>query len=382
MTDKVLAINPGSTSTKIAVYENGELILREDVSHSAADLARFPEIPDQLPYRKAAILEALARKGVTPEGCAAFSGRGGGLQPCEGGVYEVNSVMLAHARSGKYGGRHPAALGCQLAAEFAQQYGGRAFVVNGPDTDEFCQEARVTGLADVFRASHVHALNQKETALRVARELGVAYEGANFIVAHLGGGVSITAHRQGRMVDSNDIIHGDGPMAPTRSGALPVKDVIDLCFSGRWTKEELHVRVTKEGGFVDHLGTADFLEIKKRRQTDGYVDLIYRAFLYQISKQIGAMASVLEGRVDAIILTGGIARDEELVEEVKRRVGFIGPVVVRPGEVEMEALIAGALRVLRGEESPKSYTGEPVFLNFDALKGVPAAQGATASIAR
>ena len=171
-------------------------------------------------------------------------------------------------------------------------------------------------------------------------------------------------------------------MAPTRSGALPVKDVIDLCFSGRWTKEELHVRVTKEGGFVDHLGTADFLEIKKRRQTDGYVDLIYRAFLYQVSKQIGAMASVLEGRVDAIILTGGIARDEELVEEVKRRVGFIGPVVVRPGEVEMEALIAGALRVLRGEESPKSYTGEPVFLNFDALKGVPAAQGATASIAR
>ena len=374
MTEKILAINPGSTSTKVAVYEDGEMILREDVIHSAADLARFPDISDQLPYRKAAILDALRRKGITLEGCAAFSGRGGGLQPCEGGVDEVNALMLDHAKSGKYGGRHPAALGCQLAAEFAQRYGGRAFVVNGPDTDEFCDEARITGLSDVFHASHVHALNQKEIALRVAKDLGVAYENVDFIVAHLGGGISITAHRKGRMVDSNDIIHGDGPMTPTRSGALPVKDVLDLCFSGQWTKEQLHARITKEGGFVDHLGTSDLLEVKKRRESDRYADLIYRAFIYQISKQIGAMAAVLEGDVEAIILTGGISRDEELVEEVKRRVGFIGPVVVRPGEVEMEALIAGALRVLRGEESPKSYTGEPVFLNFDGLKAVPAGE--------
>lgn len=366
--DKVLAINPGSTSTKIALFENGEMVLREDVSHRAEDLAQFPDIPDQLPFRKKAILEALAKHSVVLEGCAAFAGRGGGLRSCEGGVYEVNDTMLEHAKSGKYGGRHPAALGCQLAAEFAKQYHARAFVVNGPDTDEFCPEARVTGLSDVFHASHIHALNQKEVALRVAKSLGLEYRKANFIVAHLGGGVSITAHHQGRMVDSNDIIHGDGPMAPTRSGALPVKDVIDLCFSGRWTKEELHARITKQGGFVDHLGTADVLEIKARRKDEPYADLIYRAFQYQVAKQIGAMAAVLEGNIDAIILTGGISRDEELVENVKRKIGFLAPVVVRPGEVEMEALISGALRVLRGEETPKFYTGEPVFRNFDDWK--------------
>ena len=369
MTEKILAINPGSTSTKIAVYQDGQILFKSNVSHSAAELAGYPEIADQMPCRKQAILDALAQECVSIDDCMAFSGRGGGLQPCEGGVYEVNEIMLEHARSGKYGGKHPAALGCQLAAEFARQYHGRAFVVNGPDTDEFCDEARVTGLADVFRASHVHALNQKETALRVSRDLGLTYEDANFIVAHLGGGVSITAHRKGRMVDSNDIIHGDGPMAPTRSGALPAKDLIDLCYSGRWTKEEMHARITKQGGFVDHLGTADVLEIKEKIQAgDRYADLIYRAFLHQIAKGIGAMAAVLGGDIDAIIFTGGISHDQDLIAALTTQVGFLAPSVVRPGEYEMEALIAGALRVIHGEEIPKNYTGEAVFEGFGYLK--------------
>lgn len=313
MRDKVLAINPGSTSTKLALFENGEITLRRTVQHESSQLAKFPTIAHQLPYREQTILSVLAGAGADLSDCTAFSGRGGGLQPCEGGVYEVNDIMLEHTTSGRYGGQHPAALGCQLAHAFAQRYGARAFVVNGPDTDEFCDEARVTGLSDVFRASHVHALNQKETALRVCKDMGLDYTAANFVVAHIGGGVSITAHRHGRMVDSNDIIHGDGPMAPTRSGALPAKDVLDLCFSGRWNRQELYERLTKNGGFVDHLGTSDLVEITQRiQQGDRYAQLVYRAFIHQLAKGIGAMAAVLDGQINAVILTGGIANDHRL----------------------------------------------------------------------
>ena len=207
------------------------------------------------------------------------------------------------------------------------------------------------------------------TALRVAGDLGLDYAAANFVVAHIGGGVSITAHRHGRMVDSNDIIHGDGPMAPTRSGALPAKDVLDLCFSGRWSREELYDRLTKNGGFVDHLGTSDLMEVTRRiQQGDRYAQLIYRAFIHQLAKGIGAMAAVLDGHVDAVILTGGIANDRQLVAALEEKIGFLGPVVVRPGEFELEALIAGAVRVLQGRETPKAYTGRPVFQGFDHLK--------------
>lgn len=372
MNDKILAINPGSTSTKIALHQNGKLVLKQTVRHEAAELAQFAEIADQLPFREQTIQNALQAEGIDISDCAAFSGRGGGLQSCEGGVYEVNETMLEHARSGLYGGKHPAALGCQLAYAYAQKYHGRAFVVNGPDTDEFCEEARITGFSDVFRASHVHALNQKETALQVAHDMGLKYEAANFIVAHIGGGVSITAHRRGRMVDSNDIINGDGPMAPTRSGALPAKELTDLCFSGKWNREELYTRLTKQGGFVEHLGTSEVVEIVERiKNGDQYANLIYRAFIYQIAKSIGAMAAVLEGQIHGIILTGGIAHDEMLVDELKRKVGFLAPVVVRPGELELEALVAGALRVLRGEEQPKEYTGIPAFspASLAALRG-------------
>lgn len=369
MRDKVLAINPGSTSTKLALFENGKITLRRTVEHEAGQLAQFPTIADQLPYREQTILNVLAEAGATLSGCTAFSGRGGGLQPCEGGVYEVNDTMLEHAASGHYGGQHPAALGCQLAHVFALRYGARAFVVNGPDTDEFCDEARITGLSDVFRASHVHALNQKETALRVCRDLGLDYTTANFVIAHIGGGVSITAHRHGRMVDSNDIIHGDGPMAPTRSSALPAKDVLDLCFSGRWNRQELHDRLTKNGGFVDHLGTSSLEEITLRiQQGDRYAQLVYRAFIHQLAKGIGAMAAVLNGQIDAVILTGGIVHDQKLVAALKEKIGFLGLVVVRPGEFELEALIAGAVRVLQGRETAKVYTGQPVFQNFRHLK--------------
>lgn len=366
---KIVAINPGSTSTKIAVFLNEQMIAGETVVHDAAELARFADVSDQLEYRRDTILHFLQKRSIRLDDCAAFAGRGGGLVSCEGGVYEINEKMIEHASSGKYGGNHPARLGVLIAGGFARQFGARAFIVNGPDTDEFCDEARVTGFADIFRASHIHALNQKQTAVIAAKELGVDYACANFVVAHLGGGVSVTAHRSGKMMDSNDIIDGDGPMTPTRSGALPARELMDLCYSGRWTREQMYQRLTKRGGFVDHLGTSEMTEVVKMVNSGNrYAALVYNAFIYQVAKSIGAMAAALDGRVDAILLTGGIARDTGLVKRLTDKVGFVAPVYSYPGEFEMEALAAGACRVLIGAETAKVYTGIPVFSNFNSLK--------------
>ena len=367
MAYRVLAVNPGSTSTKIAVFEGDKEIFKKNVAHEAADLAKYATVSDQLEYRVDTILAACQEQGVDLATCDAFVGRGGGLNSCPGGTYAVNDQMLAHARRG--GGNHPAALGSQIAQKFASQYGKPAFVVNPPDVDEFQDVARVTGLHDVFRTVSIHALNQKETAIRVARDLGKTYETSNFIVCHIGGGVSITAHCRGRMIDSNGIINGEGPMAPTRSGALPAVDLIDLCFSGKWTRDEMYKRVTKSGGFVDHLGTSDAIEVNQMiERGNRYAKLIYDAFQYQIAKEVGAMAVALKGQVDAIILTGGISHDKALVANLTEQVGWIAPVEVRAGEFEMEALAAGACRVLEGQEQALTYTGEKVFTSFDALK--------------
>lgn len=360
----ILAINPGSTSTKIALFRDDEPVFKENVVHDAQTLAGFPQVCDQLDYRVETILAACAKQNVDLAQCDAFVGRGGGLNSCQGGTYRVNETILAHARRG--GGNHPAALGSQIAQKFADRYGKPAFIVNPPDVDEYCDEARVTGLAGVYRNASTHALNQKETGIRMAARLGRTYEECNFIICHLGGGVSVTAHQKGRMVDSNGIINGEGPMAPTRSGALPAAEVVELCYSGKYTKAEMMKRITKSGGFVDHLGTSEVLEVAERiRGGDGYAALIYRAFQYQVAKEIGAMAAVLKGRIDAIVLTGGISRDETLRKNLEDMVGFLAPVYAFPGEFEMEALAAGARRVLTGQEKEKVYTGIPVFQGWD-----------------
>lgn len=368
MNEKILVINPGSTSTKIAIFIGDQQIFKQTVSHDVEVLKQFPNATDQLDYRKETILGALKAAHIEISDCAAFSGRGGGLASCRGGVYEINDAILKDARSGKYAD-HPACLGNLIAYDFAQTYHARAFTVNPPSTDEFRTVARVTGLKDVTRFSNTHALNQKETAMRVARDLGLAYDQANFIVAHLGGGVSIGAHDHGRIVDCNDNIKGDGPMAPTRIGTLPARDLIDMCYSGKWSHEEMLLYLSKTGGFVDHLGTSETLEVTRRiREGDQYAKLIYDAFKYQVAKQIGAMAAVLRGKIDAIVLTGGIANDQELVRDLTEMIGFLAPVEVRAGEFEMEALASGALRVLRGEEQPQVYDGVPVFSDFEYLK--------------
>lgn len=362
---KLFAINPGSTSTKIALFENDKQLFSANVSHEASKLREFPEISDQFHYRKETILEELEKAQISLEGTDAFVGRGGGLVALEGGTYTVNEILLKHAREG-FTVKHPAILGSQLALDFSTEYGGEAFVVNPPDVDEFDLVARVCGISNIARESRIHALNQKEIGIRIAAELGKNYSDINLVIAHIGGGVSVTAHRKGRMVDSNDIVNGDGPMAPTRAGAIPAKAIIKMCFSGKYSEKDMNDLMTKTGGLTNHLGTSDVKEILLRiHNGDTYAKLIYDAMIYQIGKNIGAYAAVLNGEVDAIVLTGGISHDRYLVEKVSAMVKYIAPIKVHAGEFEMEALASGALRVLSGIEEAKVYTGVPVWNGFE-----------------
>jgi butyrate kinase len=307
----------------------------------------------------------LTRGNVSLNGLDAVVGRCGGMNPVIGGVYEINDLLLLHATEGLTT-KHPANLGAKLAHEFALAYGAKAFVCNPPDTDELEEVARVTGFSDVTRQSKGHPLNQKEVAHRYAASIGKRYEDLNLVISHIGGGVSVTTHKKGKMVDSTNCVDGDGPMAPTRAGALDAVSVVQMCFSGKYSERQMYDRITKSGGFVDHLGTSDAREIAKRiEQGDTYAKLIYDAMIYQIAKNIAGYAAVLKGDVDAILLTGGIANDKYLIEQITDMVKFIAPVKAFPGEFEMEALAAGAIRVLKGEEAPRVYDGKPPWNGFD-----------------
>ena len=365
-TYQIVAINPGSTSTKVAVFQNDRKKFSINVPHPVSELAAFPEIVDQLDYRKKTILETLRAHQIDLRKTDAFSGRCTGLLPMPGGVYEVNDLMYQHGAIGP-GSKHPGNLGPMIARDFAQQFGGRAFVVNPSSVDEFCIEARLTGLHDIIRTSRGHPLNQKEVATRFAAQLGKRYDEVNVVVVHMGGGISVTAHRRGKMIDTADSTRGEGRMAPTRTGALPAASLVELCFSGKYEKKELLNKIMKTGGWTDLLHTADALEVERRiAEGDTFAKLVFEATGYQIAKDIGAYAAVLCGDVDGILLTGGLAYSEPLTGIISRMTGFIAPVHVFPGEFEMEGLAAGALRVLRGEEAPQSYTAEPVFRGFAA----------------
>lgn len=359
---KIFTINPGSTSTKIALFENDRELFRHNVSHDSQVLSEFTDILDQLPYRKEMIMDILLKEGISLNGIDAFVGRGGGLLPVTGGTYEINGLLISHATQAVDGITHPARIGSLLANEFAQEYGGSGFVVNPPCVDEFEDLARITGLKGIYRASHIHALNQKETAIRHAESLGKKYEDCNFIVCHMGGGISITAHKKGKMVDSNDIVGGDGPMTPTRCGSVPATELIRLCFSDQYGKDELLDKFSHNGGFSQLLGTSDTIQVSQRAEMgDEKAQLYWDAMIYQIIKYIGSMATVLSGKVDGILLGGGMAHSEYLVEKICQSCSFIALITTYPGEFEMEAMAAGALRVLTGKESAKIYTGEPVW---------------------
>lgn len=362
---RVMVINPGSTSTKVGVFDGEEAVFTQNVSHEASDLAKFVGVSDQLPYRVGLIEKALSDNGVDLASVDAFVGRGGGLLPMEGGTYNVGPVLLNHATHSANGVQHPAQLGPQIAHAFAERVGKPAFVVNPPDTDELCDSARMTGIKGVYRHVHLHALNLKETAIRHAESQGKRYEDCNFIVCHIGGGISISAHKQGKMVDGGDIVGGEGPMAPTRCGAVPVAEVLDYIEAGHSVAETRKLCM-KSGGFVSLLGTSDALEVSERAAAgDTAAARAWDAMVYQICKYIGEMACVLEGKVDGILLGGGMVYNKGLVASIEKACGWIAPVSAYPGEFELEAMAAGARRVLSGTEQAREYTGIPVFEGFD-----------------
>ncbi len=365
---KIFAINPGSTSTKIALFDGETKVFSANVSHDAKILKGFSTIAQQLPYREETIHALLAENSIDLKEADAFVGRGGGLLSVEGGTYLINETLLKHAVTCANGVPHPATLGSQLAAKFAASYGRKAYVVNPPDTDELQDVARITGIRGVYRNVHLHALNLKETAIRHARSLGKRYEACNFIVCHIGGGVSVSAHAHGKMIDGNDIVGGEGPMAPTRCGAVPIVEVLRYLEATGADPKAVRELTVKSGGFVSHLGTSDAREVTSRAaQGDKAAELVWNAFLYQIEKYIGAMAVVLKGDIDGILLGGGIVHNEALVAKITEDCGFLAPVTAYPGEFEMEAMAAGVSRVLNGEEPLKEYTGVPSWTGFDFL---------------
>lgn len=352
---RLLIINPGSTSTKIAVFEDENMICEETLRHSVEELGKYNKIFDQFEFRKNIIIKALENKNMDLESIDAVVGRGGLLKPIEGGTYRVNEKMLEDLKCGLLG-EHASNLGGILAYEIAKLINVQAFIVDPVVVDELQDVARISGIKEIERISIFHALNQKAVARRYAKSIGKKYEDLNLIVAHLGGGVSVGTHKNGKVIEVPNALNGDGPFSPERAGGLPVGDLIKLCYSGKYTQEELMKKIVGNGGLVSYLGTNDAREVEERiKNGDEYARLVYYAMAYQIAKEIGSSAAVLHGKVDAIILTGGIAYDKMFTSWIEEMVSFISEVIIYPGEDELTALAEGGLRVLRGVEEAKVY---------------------------
>jgi len=351
----ILAINPGSTSTKIALFRGDEKIFAREIRHSSEELARFRTTADQFPFRLEMISRALSEAEVDLRSLAAVVGRGGLTRPIPGGVYLVDDEMVEELLQEVHGS-HASNLGAPLAREFANRAGVSAYIVDSIAVDELDPVARISGLPEIERRSVFHALNQKRRARQAAAELGKRYEEVNLIVAHMGGGITVGAHRKGRVVDVNNGVDGEGPMTPERSGGLPAAAVAELAVSGRYTLSEMLKRITGRSGLVAYFGTNDTRAVEAAALAgDSRKRLVLDAMIYQIAREIGACAAVLCGEVDAIVLTGGLAHSRYITDQLERRVGFIAPVFIYPGEDEMAALVEGVLRVLRGEEKVRRY---------------------------
>jgi len=350
----ILVINPGSTSTKIGVFSDETMLFDVTLRHSAEELAPYAAIADQKDFRKELVLSALQEKNYDPKKLSAVSARGGLVAPIPGGTYAVNDRLLADCTVGVQG-QHASNLGALIAHEIAGELGIPAFVVDPPVVDELSDVARFSGHPAIIRASKFHALNQKAVAKRYAKESGKPYEELNLIVCHMGGGVSVGAHDHGKIVDTQNALDGDGPFSPERSGSLPAGQLVELCFSGDYTKAEVKKMLSGRGGMMGYLGTTNMIDISEKAKSDEFTARVLGAFQYQIAKEIGAMAAVLGGKVDQIILTGGIAYGKETVAAIREKVEWIAPITVYPGEDELLALTQGALRVLSGEEEAKVY---------------------------
>lgn len=352
---RILAINPGSTSTKVAVYEGRALLTELTLRHSADEIGKFRKITDQFDFRKKIILDAVRAAGIDVTTLDAVIGRGGVLKPMESGVFVVNEALKMDLIKSEYG-EHASNLGGLIAADIAEAQGVEAYIADPVVVDELADVARISGLPELPRLSIFHALNQKAISRCYAERIGRPYEDLNLIVAHMGGGISVGAHLRGRVVDVNQCLDGEAPMSPERAGTLPAGALARLCFSGKYTETEVLKMITGRGGMVAHLGTNDCRDASTRAmEGDVQAQLIVDAMAYNTAKQIGAAATVLSGKVDAIILTGGIAHDKPICAYITERVSFIAPVVVMAGENELEALAFNALRVLSGKERAKIY---------------------------
>lgn len=353
----ILAINPGSTSTKIAVFDNAKQVFLKNIKHSSEELSRFGKITEQYEYRKSIIKSELEKAQIPLESIKIVVGRGGLVKPIKSGVYKVCENLKADLRVGVLG-EHASNLGGLIADDFARELSSaKAYIADPVVVDELEPLARISGHPAFERISIFHALNQKATARTFAKEQNKKYEDMNLIVAHLGGGISVGAHKKGQVIDVNQALDGEGPFSPERSGTLPAGTLAKACFSGEYTLAEIKKMITGKGGLVAYLGTNNAYEVEKRaNEGDKKAQLIQDAMAYQVAKEIGAMSTVLIGNVDAIILTGGIAYGKPFVEEVKKRVLHLAPVFVYPGEDEMRALAMNGLMVLEGEVTPMTYS--------------------------
>nr|WP_240035214.1 butyrate kinase [Neobacillus notoginsengisoli] len=353
----ILAINPGSTSTKLAIYEDMKLLFAKTIRHGEEDLNRFRRLADQIPFRLQAVKTFMEENGFDSASLSGVAGRGGLLKPLQSGTYEVCEAMLEDARTGVFG-EHASNLGSILAFEIASEVGIPAFIVDPVGVDEFIPEARLSGFAGIKRKSQLHALNMKAVSRKIASEIGRPLDELNFVVVHLGAGISVAAQKRGKLIDVNNA-DNEGPFSPERAGTLPLKQLISLCYSGKYTEKELIHLVTRRGGVCSYLGTKSVMDAEERALAgDAEAELVLRAMVHQIAKEIGAMATVLDGEVDGVILTGGLAHSDYIIVRIKKRVEFLGNVYVFPGEEELEALAAGALRVLNGEELVLRYSGQ------------------------
>lgn len=355
----ILTINPGSTSTKLALFKGPERIVQENLTHSSQDLAQYKRLVDQSGFRSAIVFDFLKKNNIEGKDLSAVVGRGGLLTPMPSGTYRIEQEMLNYLLQTPL--EHASNLGALLASEVAASADIPAFIVDPVVVDEMEDVARITGMPELNRISIFHALNQKAIAREAAKDLGKKYTECRLIVAHLGGGISIGAHEEGRVIDVNNALNGDGPFSPERAGSLPSWSLIELALSGRFSPDELKKKVTGKGGLVAHLGTNDVREvIAKKKSGDQKAGLILEAMAYTIAKEIGALAVVLKGSVDAVVITGGIAYNDDFVALIKERVSFIAPFMVYPGEDEMSALAKGALRVLNGEEPARTWQPQEV----------------------
>ncbi|MDO4487690.1 MAG: butyrate kinase [Eubacteriales bacterium] len=366
--ERILVINPGSTSTKISVFEDRENILTESVHHDAPELGAFKTVNDQVPMRKQVTLDILKRHGLDITDITVIAARGGNQYPVEAGVYKVDDRLYADTRDEKGGSDHPAKLGTMIAYEFTKEYGIPAYMVDPTNVDEMKDVARITGIKGVYRNSQLHALNHRAVAFTYAKEVGKSYEDLRLVVAHIDGGITIAAHENGKIADVNVGSGGDGAFAPSRIGSTPVLQIINLIENGT-SIDELKRLCSRQGGLASHFGTNDADKILAMIDSgDKYAKLVWDAMIYQTAKYIGEMAVSLKGNVDAILLTGGLVRFPQIVDTIKDMCGFIAPIKAYPGEFEQEALAHSILRVIEGKQEAKTYTGKPVWTEWDFVK--------------